>query len=157
MLHSSIPPNPYPWYLQTPNRPPLHDLPQACGGSKSVCQIFIWPTDNLQSHPGKTFRTNELWSNQCQCQPCNSLCRSELIKYWWKVCMPNRHPCHKLLQVYRKRKYVCPVLKWHTEKFPQKPSTSIRINKLWSDQFQSTITQQHIKNLSLGIEPRTIY
>ena len=35
------------------NRNPHHDLPQSCGGSKSICLVWIWLTDNFQSHPRK--------------------------------------------------------------------------------------------------------
>ena len=35
------------------NRHPRHDLPQTCGGSKSVCTVWIHPTENFESHPRK--------------------------------------------------------------------------------------------------------
>ena len=44
------------------NRHPHHNLPQACGGSKSIYPIWIWPTINFQQHPRKSFRINSFWS-----------------------------------------------------------------------------------------------
>ena len=45
-------------------RHPCHDLPQTCGGRKSVCPVWIRPTENLQSHPMTSFRINERRSNK---------------------------------------------------------------------------------------------
>ena len=41
------------------NRHPHHNLPQTCGGSKSVCPVWIWTTDHFQSHLRTSFRINE--------------------------------------------------------------------------------------------------
>ena len=46
------------------NQHPLHDLPQTCGGSKSVCTGSIRPTENFQSHLRTSFSINERWSNK---------------------------------------------------------------------------------------------
>ena len=46
------------------NRHPRHDLPQSCGGVKSVCPVWIWPTENLQSRLRESFRINEHWYNK---------------------------------------------------------------------------------------------
>ena len=43
---------------------PRHDLPQICGGNKSVCPVWIHITDNFLTHPRTSFRINELWSNK---------------------------------------------------------------------------------------------
>ena len=50
----------------TPNRKTIHDLPQSCGGGKSICLVWIRPTDDFQSRPGKQFRINECWYGQCK-------------------------------------------------------------------------------------------
>ena len=46
------------------NQHPFHNLPQTCGGRKLVCPVCIWPTENLKSHPRKSFRNNERWFNK---------------------------------------------------------------------------------------------
>ena len=46
------------------NRQPCHNLIRACGGGKSVCLVWIRPTENLQSHPRTSFRINERWYNK---------------------------------------------------------------------------------------------
>ena len=45
------------------NRHPCHDLPQACGGSKYVCLVWITTTDNLLTHPRTGFSINGFLSN----------------------------------------------------------------------------------------------
>ena len=50
----------------TPNRHPHHDRSQTCGGSKSVCPVWIWPTDNFLTHTRTSFKINECWSGQCK-------------------------------------------------------------------------------------------
>ena len=49
------------WYLR-------HEHPQTCGGSQSICMVLKRPTDNLQSHPRKSFRINEYWYNKYDTQ-----------------------------------------------------------------------------------------
>ena len=46
------------------NRHPRHDLPQTFGGMESTCPVWIRPTENLLTHPRKSFRINELWYNK---------------------------------------------------------------------------------------------
>ena len=43
---------------------PRHDLPQTFGGRKSVCLVWLQPTENLQSHPRTSFRINERYSDK---------------------------------------------------------------------------------------------
>ena len=43
---------------------PCHDLPQTCGWKKSICPVWIIPTDNLQSLLRTSFRVNEIWPNK---------------------------------------------------------------------------------------------
>ena len=50
----------------TPNHHPCHNLPQACGGSKSVCLVCKWPIENLSSHLITVISNNEQWSGQLQ-------------------------------------------------------------------------------------------
>ena len=45
-------------------RNPWHKLPKTCGGSKSVCLVWIRTTENLKSHPRTSFWMNERWSNK---------------------------------------------------------------------------------------------
>ena len=45
-------------------RHPRYGLPQTWGGRKSICPVWIRPTENLQAHPRKSFRINERWSNK---------------------------------------------------------------------------------------------
>ena len=37
---------------------------QTCRGSKAVCTIWIWPTDNFLSHPRIRFGMNEHWFSE---------------------------------------------------------------------------------------------
>ena len=46
------------------NQHPHHDLAKTCGARKCVCPVYIRPTDNLKSHPRKSFRINERWYNK---------------------------------------------------------------------------------------------
>ena len=48
----------------TPNFHPCHYPPQTCGGNKSVCPVWIRPTDNFLTHLGESFSINERWYNQ---------------------------------------------------------------------------------------------
>ena len=48
------------------NRHPHHNLLQTCGGSESVCPVWIWITDNFLTHPRKHFRINKRWYEQCK-------------------------------------------------------------------------------------------
>ena len=50
----------------TTNQDPFHDLTETCGGSKSVCPVWIRSIDNLQSHTRTSFRINEHLSDQCE-------------------------------------------------------------------------------------------
>ena len=46
------------------NRHPRHKQSQACGGSRSICPVWIRLTVNFQSHPRISFSINEHWSNK---------------------------------------------------------------------------------------------
>ena len=63
---SSRPPPQFPWQLQTPNRHPHYNLPQTCGGIKSVSLVWIRPTDNYLTCLRTSFSINELWYYQIQ-------------------------------------------------------------------------------------------
>ena len=152
LLHPS-----YPWQVQTPNRNPCHDLTKTHGRRRSLYLVLIPPTENLLTHPGKSFRINERWYYQLHCTSHSLPFGSELINDLWIVCTTNHHPSHDLTQAFGERKSVCPVWICPTENLIQHPRIIIRNNKCWFYQCQITITQQHTKNISLGIEPRTTY
>ena len=78
------------------------------------------------------------------------LCISKIINNWWQVCTPNQHPHNNILQVCGARKYACLVWIWPADNFHHHPRTSIKINKLWSNQCQSNIIQQHMNKFKLG-------
>ena len=46
------------------NRKPRHNLPETCGGRKSVCLVWIRLTDIFLTHTRTTFWINEFWSNK---------------------------------------------------------------------------------------------
>ena len=46
------------------NRHLFRNLLQTCAGSKSICPVWIRPTENLLPHPRTSFSINELWSNK---------------------------------------------------------------------------------------------
>ena len=50
------------------NRHPCHDIPQTCGGSKSVCMVWIHPNANFLTHTTTTLSINEPWSNRYDTQ-----------------------------------------------------------------------------------------
>ena len=83
-------------------------------------------------------------------QPLRSLFRSELVNNWLILCTHNRHSRHNLPQAWGASKYVCPVWIRPTDNLLLQLSTSIMINKRWSDQCQSTTTQKHTNNSKLG-------
>ena len=56
------------WQVHRNNRNPRRNLPQTCGGRKSICLVCIHPTDNFQSHPSKRFSINELWHSKFKIQ-----------------------------------------------------------------------------------------
>ena len=45
----------------TTNQNPQQNLPQACRGRKSVCLVWICPTDNFLSHTRTSIRINNQW------------------------------------------------------------------------------------------------
>ena len=66
------------------NRHSRHDLPQACRGNKSVCQVWIKPTGNFQSYPRTSFRINERWYNKYDAQKSTiNKIRLEQINWRW--------------------------------------------------------------------------
>ena len=63
---------------------PRYDLPQTCGGSKSVCPISIRPTEKLQSQTRKIFRINEHWSNKYNTHY-STINKGRLEQRSWKI------------------------------------------------------------------------
>ena len=59
----------------TTNHLPHHELPQNFGGSKSVCPIWIQPTNVFLTHSKTSFSINKLWSNLC-----GQTCQQPLLK-----------------------------------------------------------------------------
>ena len=43
----------------------IGELPQTCGVSKSICPIWIRPTDNFLTHSRTSSSINEIWSRKC--------------------------------------------------------------------------------------------
>ena len=66
------------------NRQPCHNLPQTCAGSKSVCQVWIRPTDNFLAQPRTSFRINELWSNKND-TPKSTINKRSLERRTWRM------------------------------------------------------------------------
>ena len=138
------------WKLKSHNRQPNHDLPQACGENKSICMIWLLPTENLQPHPKTSFNINESWSIKCKIH------RSKINKGSIGTCTwrrfyinkksnwsqqdlkPNWHPRHNLPQACRAIKLVHPIYTCHTENFQSHPRTSISINEHLPDQNKQT-------------------
>ena len=56
----------------------------------------------------------------------------------WQVKMTNWNPHHNLPKTCRGRKSICPICVSPTDNFQTHPSTSFRINELWSDQCHCT-------------------
>ena len=50
--------------MQPQNWYPCHNLPQTCGGIKSICPFCMCTTEHLQSHLRTSFSINELWSSK---------------------------------------------------------------------------------------------
>ena len=46
------------------NRHPCHELQPTCGGSKSICTVWIRPTEDFLTHLGTSFSIREHWSNK---------------------------------------------------------------------------------------------
>ena len=69
------------WFQQvvTLNRIPQHDFPQVYGGRKSLCPIWVFPTEDFQSHLGKSFSINEFWSDKLR----QTGQKSTIL--WWKI------------------------------------------------------------------------
>ena len=126
------------------NRHPRHNLPKTCGGSKSVCPVWIHSTENLLTHLRTSFRINERWYNKYYThrsiinkrrlvQRTRKRFRPrKAIKWNKKVWIPNRHPCHDLTQTCGGRKSICPDWIWPIDNFPTYLRTSFDINKFWS-------------------------
>ena len=66
------------------NRHSNQDFPQTCRGSKSVFPVWIRTTENLITHPMKSFRINEWWSNKYDTHNSTINKRRLERRNWWK-------------------------------------------------------------------------
>ena len=74
------------WWRQVKSQKPhpRHDLPQNLEGRKSVCPVWIGPTDNFLTHLRKIFRVNERWSNKWDTHK-STINKRSLERITWRI------------------------------------------------------------------------
>ena len=135
------------WKVKEHIRHPKQNLTQAWRASKSLCLVYIRPTEKFQSHPRKSFRINKCWSSQLKTHRSKTnkgiigrwiwrrfLYQSKKIDLFQQEFAPNWHPCHDLPKYWGVRKYTCTICICTTENLQSHPCKSISINEFWSDQ-----------------------
>ena len=136
---------------------PCHDLTQTRRERKSLCPVWIRPTDNLQSHPRTSFRINICWSDKYDTHKSKIkkgleeeiervLRLRKAINWSEQVWTLNRHPHHDLPQTCGGRKYICLFLIQPTDNFQTHPRTSYSINECWYNQCKK-IDQQSMPQI----------
>ena len=70
--------------VESHNRHPYHDIPQTCGGSKSICPILIRPTENFPTHPRTSFMINERWSSKWD-KHRSTINKIRLVRRTWRI------------------------------------------------------------------------
>ena len=64
-------------------RHPCHDLTKTWRRGKSLCLVWIRPTDNYITHPRKRFTKNEHWPNKWNTQ--KSTIKKRLERRTWRI------------------------------------------------------------------------
>ena len=127
------------------NRHPHHDLTQTCMGSKYICPVLIYPTENFLTHPKKSFRINERWTSKWKTQM-STMNRRRLKQRTWMIfyikqsdkfmqtslnTQPSPSPQTStnlwMKQIRMSSLYTA------NKKFTIHPRTSFSINELWFD------------------------
>ena len=129
---------------------PFLCLTQSYGGRKFLSILFYIPQKFYNHTWGQVSGSKNTYLINSNVHPLTPLCISELINDWWKIFIPKRNLHHYLPQYFRVIKYSSPIFICPTDNFQQHSRTSISINKLWPNKFQSTITQYYINNSKIG-------
>ena len=70
-------------------RQPCHNIPKTCGGSNSICLVWIRPTYNLLTRPRASFRINERWSNKYNTHK-TTINKINIGKRTWRIFLINQ-------------------------------------------------------------------
>ena len=62
---------------------PIHNLPQTCGRSESVCLVWIWPTEHFLTRLRTSFSINKLLSNRYDSHKSTINRKRIEQKTWW--------------------------------------------------------------------------
>ena len=141
------------WQMQSQNRHPHHDLPQAWVGKQTHVSILDVAQRKFAITP--TYKYQDQWVPIQLIQIHGSKINKLIIGLWtWKIFYinqnnqlmltiinTNRKTRHDLARSCRRRKYLCPVWICLTENSLSHPSTSISINDRLPDQCKQTSQQ----------------
>ena len=153
--------------LKSHHRNLFHNLPQTCGGRKSVCLIWILPREIFLTHPSTIFSINERWSIKFN-KHNSTINKRSLERITWRIFWINKinpvmqtsmntqpSPSPKYSTNLRGNKIPMSNLYAAHRKIATQLNKRFRISECFSDQRKQTCQQSTMQRWNLKLQ-RTI-